>query len=225
MKVIRVKCTNILLFVVLITFANGLFNLILNAFWPQIRPENQKHEPLDIVYTWVNGSDEHFRRLMSIYLERVKNASKPTRAGNSTSASSLNRYQDNDELKYSLRSIEKYAPWVRNIYLVTNGQVPWWLNLSHPKMQLVTHDEIFPNLSHLPTFSSPAIEVHLHRIKGLSKRFVYFNDDLLLTAPTYPSDFYSPKRGSKLRLTWRFPPWSENIEMYIASIFHVNRLV
>jgi len=77
-----------------------------------------------------------------------------------------NRFQDNDELKYSLRSLEKYANWIRNIYLVTNGQIPNWLNMSHPRIRLVTHEDIFPNKSHLPTFSSPAIESNLHRIKG-----------------------------------------------------------
>lgn len=83
-----------------------------------------------------------------------------------------NRFQDNDELKYSLRSLEKHANWVRNIYLVTNGQVPNWLNVSNPRIRLVTHEDIFPNKTHLPTFSSPAIESHLHRIKGYS---LYFN--------------------------------------------------
>lgn len=77
-----------------------------------------------------------------------------------------NRFQDNDELKYSLRSLEKHANWVRNIYLVTNGQVPNWLNVSNPRIRLVTHEDIFPNKTHLPTFSSPAIESHLHKIKG-----------------------------------------------------------
>lgn len=85
-----------------------------------------------------------------------------------------NRFQDNDELKYSLRSLEKHANWVRNIYLVTNGQVPNWLNVSNPRIRLVTHEDIFPNKTHLPTFSSPAIESHLHRIKGYSLLFVLF---------------------------------------------------
>lgn len=78
-----------------------------------------------------------------------------------------NRFQDNDELKFSLRSLEKYAKWIRNVYFVTNGQVPSWLNTSNPRVKLITHEDIFPNKSHLPTFSSPAIESHIHRIKGL----------------------------------------------------------
>jgi hypothetical protein len=69
---------------------------------------------------------------------------------------SPNRFQDNDELKYSFRSLEKYAQWIRNVYLVTNGQIPSWLNLSHPQIRLITHKELFINrTNHLPTFSSP----------------------------------------------------------------------
>ena len=54
-------------------------------------------------------------------------------------------------------------PWIRTIYLVTNGQIPYWLNLDNPKLKLITHDEIFSNPNDLPTFSSPAIEVNIHR--------------------------------------------------------------
>ena len=71
---------------------------------------------------------------------------------------------DNEELRYSLRSVELYAPWIRRIFIVTNGQIPSWLNMSHPKVEVVPHSRIFPNSSHLPTFSSPAIESNIHRI-------------------------------------------------------------
>lgn len=50
-----------------------------------------------------------------------------------------NRFSDNDELKYSLRSLQLYAPWIRNIYIVTNGQIPRWLNLKHPRIRIITH--------------------------------------------------------------------------------------
>ena len=116
-----------------------------------------------------------------------------------------NRFQDNDELKYSLRSLEKFAPWIRNVYLVTNGQVPNWLNRSNPRLRLVTHQQIFPNRTHLPTFSSPAIESHLHRIKGLSKRFIYFNDDFILGKPIWLDDFYTQSKGFKFQLAWQLP--------------------
>tara|TARA_R110002050_G_scaffold150757_1_gene277697 strand:- start:234 stop:554 length:321 start_codon:yes stop_codon:yes gene_type:complete len=83
------------------------------------------------------------------------------------------------QLRYSLRSIMKFAGWVRHIYIVTNGQVPSWLDVSHPRITVVAHEEIFTDPSDLPTFSSPAIEVHLHRIPGLSNRWIYFNDDVV----------------------------------------------
>jgi len=121
-----------------------------------------------------------------------------------------NRFFDNDELKYSMRSVEKHAPWIRNVYLVTNGQVPNWLDLSHSKIKLITHEQIFLNKSHLPTFSSPAIESHLHRIKGLSKRFLYFNDDVLLTRNIWPDDFFTKSNGFKIHLAWALPGCNPN---------------
>jgi UDP-N-acetylglucosamine-lysosomal-enzyme len=73
------------------------------------------------------------------------------------------RFADYDQLKYSIRSIEKYAPWVRRVFLVTNGQIPHWLNMDHPKLTLVTHQEMFAQRKDLPTFSSSAIESNLDR--------------------------------------------------------------
>lgn len=122
---------------------------------------------------------------------------------------SSSRFADNEELKYSLRSVEKYAPWVRNIYIVTNGQIPSWLNLDHPRMKIVTHEELFVNKSHLPTFSSPAIETHIHRIPGLSKRFIYMNDDVFFGDYVWPDDFYTHTKGQKIYLTWPVPNCNE----------------
>jgi UDP-N-acetylglucosamine-lysosomal-enzyme len=52
-------------------------------------------------------------------------------------------------------------------------QVPHWLDTSHPKLVLVSHSDIFEDHSHLPTFSSPAIEANLHRIPGLSSQVLH----------------------------------------------------
>ena len=97
---------------------------------------------------------------------------------------------DFEQLEFSLRSLEYYAPWVRHVYIVTNGQIPVWLNASSDYISIVTHRDIYPVQSHLPTFSSPSIETHLHRIDGLSERFLYFNDDISLLAPICPEDYY-----------------------------------
>ncbi|XP_032077219.1 N-acetylglucosamine-1-phosphotransferase subunits alpha/beta [Thamnophis elegans] len=122
---------------------------------------------------------------------------------------SPSRFEDNEELRYSLRSIERHAPWVRHIFIVTNGQIPSWLNLDSPRVTIVTHQDIFQNMSHLPTFSSPAIESHIHRIKGLSQKFVYLNDDVMFGKDVWPDDFYSHSKGQKVYLTWPVPNCAE----------------
>ena len=76
---------------------------------------------------------------------------------------------DFNQLKYSLRSIEMFAPWIRKIFIVTSGQIPNWLKLENQRVAIISHSEIFTDQSDLPTFSSRAIESHLHRISGLRK--------------------------------------------------------
>ncbi len=78
---------------------------------------------------------------------------------------------------------------MNQIYFVTWGHIPSWLNLSHPKLKVVRHEEFIPT-DYLPTFSSHPIELNLHRIKGLSERFVYFNDDTFLIRPVLQEDFF-----------------------------------
>jgi UDP-N-acetylglucosamine-lysosomal-enzyme len=118
---------------------------------------------------------------------------------------SASRFEDNEELRYSLRSVERHAPWVRHVFIVTNGQIPSWLNLDYERITVVTHAELFPNSSHLPTFSSPAIESHLHRIPGLSDRFIYMNDDVMFGRDVWPDDFISPSGRQKVYLTYPVP--------------------
>ncbi|XP_038131478.1 N-acetylglucosamine-1-phosphotransferase subunits alpha/beta [Cyprinodon tularosa] len=122
---------------------------------------------------------------------------------------SASRFEDNEELRYSLRSVEKHAPWVRHIFIVTNGQIPSWLNMDNPRVTVVSHQDIFLNRSHLPTFSSPAIETHIHRIPGLSQKFIYLNDDVMFGKDVWPDDFYSHSKGQKVYLTWPVPNCAE----------------
>ncbi|XP_054609099.1 N-acetylglucosamine-1-phosphotransferase subunits alpha/beta-like isoform X1 [Dunckerocampus dactyliophorus] len=128
-----------------------------------------------------------------------------------------NRFEDNDALRHSLRSVEKYAPWVRHIFIVTNGQIPFWLNLENPRVSVVTHQEIFLNHNHLPTFSSPAIESNLHRIPGISQKFIYLNDDVMFGKDVWVDDFYTPSNGQKVYLTWRVGPCSKGCRGALIS--------
>ena len=63
--------------------------------------------------------------------------------------------------------------------------------------------------SHLPTFSSPAIETHLHQIPNLSEWFLYFNDDVMLGSPVWPQDFMTIEKGQKFFKSWETPKCAE----------------
>ena len=139
------------------------------------------HQPIDVVYTWVDDQWPGYRELLSQYAE-VKRDSDPSRT------------RDNLEtLRFSLRSLQRYAPWVNRVFLLTcRPQIPSWLNSAHPSLTVVHHDEVMrPDL--LPTFNSFAITSHLHRIPGLSPRFIYLEDDMLFLAPVTLDDFVSPE--------------------------------
>jgi len=145
--------------------------------------------PVDAVYTWVNGADlawqERFcRTRVAVSRGDVIPDMHPT-------AASRSRYADHDELRYSLRSLEMYAPWVRHVFLVTDQQVPAWLVEAHPRLTVIDHRDILPD-RYLPTFNSHAIETALHLIPGLAEHFIYFNDDVLLGARVTPGHFFTP---------------------------------
>ncbi len=144
-------------------------------------------EPIDVVYTWVDDQQPGYRELLSRYA-KTKNDSDPART------------RDNlDILRYSFRSVQRYAPWVNRVFLLTcRPQVPSWLETAHPRLTIVHHDEVM-NSDLLPTFNSFAITSHLHRIPDLSQRFIYLEDDMLFLAPTTIDDFVAPDG-----LTWLF---------------------
>ena len=99
------------------------------------------------------------------------------------------RYRDWDNLQYWFRGVEKFAPWVNRIHFITWGHLPSWLDTTNPKLNIVKHTDYIPE-KYLPTFSSHAIELNMHRIEGLADRFVYFNDDTFIIRPSKPEDFF-----------------------------------
>ena len=132
--------------------------------------------PIDFVLIWVDGNDPKWQEEYSKY----KGDGGDRRA---------HRFRDTQLLQYWFRGVEKFAPWVNKVYFVTCGQKPEWLNTEHPKLVCVNHSDFIP-AQYLPTFSSQAIEVNLHRIPGLSERFVYFNDDTFIVREVEEEDFF-----------------------------------
>ena len=142
---------------------------------------------VDVVYTWVDGDDPAWRARKAQAL-----GANPWVTGASEHTANNSRFASRDELRYSLRSLHYFAPWIRRIFLVTDDQVPDWLDTGHPGLTVVSHREIFGDTGRLPTFNSHAIESRLHRIPGLSEHFLYLNDDVFLGRPVTPGLFFTP---------------------------------
>lgn len=98
-----------------------------------------------------------------------------------TDTAAMSRFKNRQELKYSLRSIEQYMPWVRKIFVFTNCAKPSWLEETD-NLVWVRHEDVIP-AKNLPTFNSHAIESYLHKIPDLSEHFIYFNDDFFVNQP------------------------------------------
>ena len=160
-------------------------------------PYDQPEDPIDAVITWVNGAAPEHQRQREIFAAKAgalhENASNP------------HRWVDSNEILFCLQSIEIHAPWIRRLWLVTDGTRPDVSRLSaalRAKITHVGHPQIFGEFaSDLPTFNSLAIESMMWRIEGLSERFLYFNDDVFLTAPLLPEDVFRQNQAV-LRGRW-----------------------
>lgn len=137
---------------------------------------------IDFVVLWVDGNDPAWQ------------AEKRKYEGKKDDNNGAHRYRDWGLMKYWFRAVEAYAPWVRKIHFVTWGHLPPFLNIDNPKLHIVRHEDYMPRDA-LPCFNSCALEVNLHRIEGLAEHFVYFNDDVFLTRPMKPGDFFDEKTG------------------------------
>ena len=153
---------------------------------------------VDAVITWVDGSDPAHKRKRDHY---QSNAATPLH----DNGTNPHRWVCSDELNFCLRSIENNAPWIRRVWIVTDSQMPDLTSLSPnfaAKVNIIDHAQIFAGREDaLPTFNSLSIETMLWRIPDLAEHFLYFNDDVFLTAPVKVSDFFAGN-GPVLRGKW-----------------------
>lgn len=126
-----------------------------------------------MVIYWVDGNDPEWRAVYSSYSKKEPK-----------------RFRDIEVLKYIFRGLELYLPWVRNVHFVTWGHLPDWLDVSHPKLKVHTHEDIFYFKDALPVFNSSSIEANFANIPGLSEKFILFNDDMLVLKPLSESRFF-----------------------------------
>lgn len=160
-------------------------------------------EPIDVVIAWVDGNDPKHMAKRNEVLNRSR--AVPIAGAHPTRFASVN------EIKYCLLSIFRFAPFVRNVFIVTDEQDPHVMEdvrKYYPhrvsSIRIVDHKEIFEGYEqYLPTFNSICIANMIWRIKGISNRFVYFNDDVFLVRDVTPDDFF---KGNLPVLRGRWTP-------------------
>jgi UDP-glucose 4-epimerase len=137
--------------------------------------------PIDIVFSWVDGTDLEWQRARASRMQ-----SYVIGEGDDHEA----RFRQLDELRYALRSVHLFAPWIRNIVIVTDSPRPEWL-ADHPRVAVLSSAEFFADSSVLPVYNSHAVESQLHRIPGLSEHFLYSNDDMFFGREVGPEAFFT----------------------------------
>jgi hypothetical protein len=155
--------------------------------WPTIAGMFTPHASdvtfdIDMVFSWVDGNDPDFRARRAAQMSQVV-------VGEGDDAEA--RIRQIDELKYALRSVNMFAPWIRRIFIATDSVPPPWL-ADHPMITIVPAEEHFSDSAALPTYNSHAVESQLHNIPGLSEHFLYSNDDMFFGRPLKASMFFSP---------------------------------
>ncbi len=143
-------------------------------------------EKIDAVITWVDGSEPNYKLKLE---ENLKNKKIINR-----------QYTQANEIDFCVASIIKFAPFVRKIFIVTDKQKPRFSGIRHTvsleKVEIIDHEEIFrDNLDCMPSFNIRSIDALLFKIKNLSDKFIYFNDDMFLIKETTKEDWFKDNKA------------------------------
>ena len=166
---------------------------------------------MDLVYLWCDDADKEWSDMRKAYLPKEKLGKEIICKG---------RFVQNDELKYSLRSVEKYMPWIKNIYIVSDCKMPQWLNTCHPRIKIVSEKTLLGKYA--PVFNSNAIESCIADIDGLSENFVYMNDDFLLASPVEPADLVDEDGKIICRMTYSKKSGHQSV--YCDMIYNMQKV-
>lgn len=144
---------------------------------------------VDAVITWVDGNDTNWQDKLNIHSETKIDFNKKKESV---------RYNSIGEINIAIKSIIKHASFVKNIFLITDNQVPDLfeelksLALKNDiNLEILDHQVIFKGYEQfLPSFNSCSIGCMLFRIPNLSNHFIIFNDDIFLMRKTCITDFF-----------------------------------
>ena len=188
--------------------------------------EKDAKSDIDLVYLWVDGDDKKWQE------EKIKWYNNLTdKKLIYPGAITEDRFRDNDELKYSLRSVAECVPWVRHIYIVTGfNQIPKWLNTNHPKITIVPHEKIMPTNA-LPTFNATAIEMCIPNIPKLSEKFLLANDDMFFNKPLPKTFFFDDMGRARVFYTsytkhpYKLKNWLKSADEYTQTLILSAKII
>jgi len=174
---------------------------------------------LDAVIMWVDGADPELAKKRNFFLNEIKSI-----GSHGTTATF---FASNNEIKYCVLSILKFAPYFRHIFIVTDGQDPEIYNdveVMFPgraeSIKIVDHKEIFRGYEqYLPVFNSTSILSMIWRIKGLSEHFVCFSDDVFIIRDLKPEDWFINGKPV-LRGRWLLPPYRKMASSFLKTFFN-----
>lgn len=172
-------------------------------------------EKIDFVVPYVNNKDPLWQKTFLDYAQS---------RGYYTMFASMrgDRYEDSVGLiYYQLQLVDKFMPWINNIYLILSNKEQIIPSLLPKKVKIVYHNEFIP-IKYLPTFNSTTIEMFLWNIKGLSEKFIYANDDMLPLKPLKPSDFYY---AGHIKMNWIQSKLGQNPTMYQKQCYNSYKSV
>ena len=179
---------------------------------------SKKPLTIDAVITWVNGNDPGHKAKMQPYLGKKASVDKKT---------IKMRYGQINEIEYCVKSILKFAPFIRNIFIITDDQTPDFLSdpvrakIDFPNVSVIDHKVIFKNYpQYLPNFNSRSIASLMPEIPGLAEHFIYFNDDFFLLNQLSEEDFF--KEGKPvIRGLWTLfyeDIWYKKVQAFLLSL-------
>ena len=139
----------------------------------EITPEQKQiveSEPIDVVIKYIDLSDKTLNR---------------------TGIKQIQKDEDNEELRYSIRSILQYIPWVRKIFiLMPNEKVKFFKAYDEIKEKIVYVKD--KDVLGYDSANIYAFTFNLFRLEkfGLSNNFIYMDDDFFIGKDLNKTNFF-----------------------------------
>ena len=151
-------------------FKFTLFKMYEEVTFTDEQKEIVEKEPIDVLIKYIDLTDENLNR---------------------TGIKQIKKDEDNEELKYSVRSILEYIPWVRKIFiLMPNEKVKYFKPYDEIKEKIVYVKDI--DVLGYESANIYAFTFNLFRLEkfGLSNNFIYMDDDFFIGKELKKTNFF-----------------------------------